>query len=376
MYSKKTTIVLTIILFYFIIAGLFVSFIFQKANSENQSSLVNSQQSVTPSNKLEELNDKPKTNKLNSIISISGVEDKSLMLQPSDYDVYSKELEIIVKEKDPKAALERLVADTYTVKVVQKNCHGLTHIIGRFALEKYSNNTAKAITYNLDICGGGYVHGIIEHYLEVTPNAAEQITTLCTNPEDGGCFHALGHGAMLVNNYDIDLSVQSCKKLSSNQLQLLCGEGLFMENFDSENTKDSNKPFLKPEDPFYPCSNYTSPYNDACYYYSGRYIFKQINDPVLALQKCDGAKGFIQSCIRGMSAGILRSDLNSPEKMENYCNSVKTSYKGSCLQGSVNYYVLMFGSAEKTKTDMCNKFQNSGDKNLCSNYANSSPFAK
>jgi len=300
--------------------------------------------------------------------SVSSVE---IEFNPDEYEKYTKELENIVKTKDPSVALNKLNLDIYTNKTAQESCHSLTHAIGHYALEKYNGDTAKAISFNVEICGGGYVHGIIEEFLHKTPNPESQILGLCQK-DDGTCLHALGHGTMLLSKNDIDKSVNLCRLLRDNQQELLCGEGLFMENFDSENAPDSKKLFLKPTDPFYPCSNYTFPYSDACFYYSGRYLFKLNPDPYVALQKCYEAKNFAATCVRGMSAGILRSDLLHPEKMQAYCQSIANS----CLQGSVNYHVLMFGDANKTIAEMCNQFTVSALQNSCTNLANTSPFRR
>jgi|694.fasta_scaffold138359_4 hypothetical protein len=180
---------------------------------------------------------------------------------------------------------------------------------------------------------------------------------------------------MLITDNNVDKSVVLCQTLQDNQAELLCGEGLFMENFDSENAPDSKKPFLKPQDPFYPCSNYSFPYSDACFYYSGRYLFKLNPDPISALQKCYEAKNFAATCVRGMSAGILRSDLLNPQKMETYCLSIN-NHSNSCLQGAVNYHTLMFGDANKTINEMCNQFSNQNLKTNCINFANISPFRR
>ncbi len=291
-----------------------------------------------------------------------------------EYEKYETELKQLVISQDPTVALRKLNSDIHTVKSAQEYCHSLTHAIGNAALDKYENSVEKSLAYNVDICGGGYVHGIIEEYLEKNSNAEKEIITICKKASDGTCFHAIGHGLMLIYKMDIDKSVQACKRLSNFTKELWCGEGVFMENFDSENVSDAKKPFLKSDDPIYPCSNYSDPYSDACYYYSGRYIFKQNkDDPKAALQKCITVKINSGTCIRGMSAGILRADLLNPNIMEDYCNSVP-KYKSNCLQGAVNYHLFMFGNNDKTKTEMCNKFIDITNKNTCINLIAQSPF--
>ena len=307
-----------------------------------------------------------KTNKTNS--SFNSI---SLIKTQTPFQEYRQKLEKIVMDENPKIALTRLNSDIYSVKLAQEHCHSLTHAIGHKALTKYTN-IAESLKYNLDICGGGYVHGIIEEYLEQNPNT-EDFATICTDQNDGNCLHSIGHGLMLINNYNVDKSVAKCDKLTTFFQKLNCGEGLFMENFDSENVSDANKPFLKATDPFYPCSVQKDPFADSCYYYSGRYLFKLNPDPTNALSKCLELEKFGATCTRGMAAGILRVDLFNPDKMEKYCQSIP-KYKNSCLEGAVNYHLLMLDKPLDTQNEMCNKFQNSQNRQICTNLIAKSPF--
>ncbi len=292
-----------------------------------------------------------------------------------EFKEYKTELVKIVNEQNPKIALEKLNNDISKEKVVQENCHSFTHAIGNATLIKFNNDIAESIKFNVDVCGGGYVHGIIEKYLQTKSNAGDEILTLCTDQNDAGCFHALGHGLMLMNKYDIVTSVDGCQKLSLSIQKVYCGEGIFMENFDSENAEDSEKPFLNTINPNEICPNYIAPYRDACFYYSGRFIFKSNKDPFDSLQLCKKAPSDQDSanCVRGMSAGIIRSDLTQPSKMEKVCNSIPDFYT-SCLEGAVNYHLFMLRDESKTRTEMCDSLVNSNNQTKCYNLIKSSPF--
>lgn len=282
-----------------------------------------------------------------------------------DYKIYRLKLKDIVNYQNPKQALQQLESDIKTEAVVQKNCHSFTHAIGNYALVKYDYDLEKSIAFNLDTCGGGYLHGIIEDYLEKNPEKSSQLYTICTNSKNGACFHALGHGFMLKNQFDVEKSVLDCKTLDLSLQQVRCAEGLFMENFDSANSPDSDKPFLNRSDPFYPCSSQQNPYKNACYYYSGRYIFRLNPDKDTALQTCLSlTTDMAMACVRGMSAGIVRSDLNNPEKMESVCQSVP-KYFQSCVAGAVNYHIFMLDDKQKTQAQMCDKFVNFSYKKTC-----------
>lgn len=300
--------------------------------------------------------------------------DTQTQINLTEYKQYAAKLKKIVVEQDPKIALLSLVKDTSSTKVVQEQCHSLTHVIGNEALAKYNNNIQKSMEYYVDTCGGGYLHGIIEKYLKISPNPEADIFSLCPRFSDGICVHGIGHGLMLMNNYDIPKSVVGCQKLPSGA-QVACAEGVFMENYDAENADDADKSFLNPGDPAVLCTQYSGGYKSACYYYLGRYLLKITKDPYQALQKCtqSGDNTDITTCIRGMGAGIVRADLYHPEKMEDYCNSVPFA-KSSCIQGAVNYHLLMISSETETRTSMCANFVNQANKNLCNSLIDSSPF--
>ena len=336
--------------------------------TKNSQSLTNLSQSSTQNSNSLPNSEQSSLSKINSD-SISNPISSQKPQTP--FQEYREKLEKIVENENPKIALSKLNSDVYSVELAQKHCHSLTHAIGHKALTKYTN-IAESLKHNLDICGGGYVHGIIEEYLEQNPNT-EDFGAICTDQNDGNCLHSIGHGLMLINNYDVDKSVAKCDKLTTFFQKLNCGEGLFMENFDSENVSDSKKPFLKPENPFYPCSLQKDPFADSCYYYSGRYLFKINPNPENALSKCLELDKFAAACTRGMAAGILRIELFNPSKMEKYCQSIP-KYKNSCLEGAVNYHLLMLDKPPDTQTEMCDKFQNYQNKQSCTNLIAKSPF--
>jgi hypothetical protein len=363
--------------FYFLIALILAlligSFVWNPQGESNQEVIKSTNRNVgLVVNKSQDINNKSivsnsiNTNKLPSNLS----EDPY-----KEFKEYKATLVKIVNDQDPRFALEKLNSDIPNTKVVQENCHSFTHAIGNAALAKFDNDIAKSIEYNVDVCGGGYIHGIIEKYLQLKPNAGNEILSLCSNPNESGCFHALGHGLMLMNKYDIVASVDGCQKLGLATQKVFCGEGIFMENFDSENAEDSEKPFLSSVEPNKICPNYINPYRSACFYYSGRYIFKTNKNPIDSLQLCKQSPTDQDSadCVRGMSAGILRSDLLNPWKMEKYCDSIPDFYT-SCLEGGVNYHLFMLKEESKTRIEMCDKFENLANKSKCLQLIKKSPF--
>src|SRR5688572_28712458 len=65
-------------------------------------------------------------------------------------------------------------------------CHPLAHAVGRSAYRRYG--FAKAFGFEDDICGSGYLHGIVETHFLSLPDAEVAAKTLCEK-DAADCFH-------------------------------------------------------------------------------------------------------------------------------------------------------------------------------------------
>jgi hypothetical protein len=81
----------------------------------------------------------------------------------------------------------------------------------------------------------------------------------------------------------------------------------------------------------------------------------------------------IDSCVRGMSDGIVRKHLLEPGSMEKYCSHAG-NYKLTCYQGSVNYHLFIIGKVDQTRNEMCNKFTTQQNRQDCNEMIEISPF--
>jgi hypothetical protein len=286
---------------------------------------------------------------------------------------YSQTLNQLVTTDSPQKALNQISNDFATSQMVQNNCHALSHIVGNSALEKYQYNVKTALSFGKETCGGGYVHGIVEHFLAQSLDPESEILTIC-EAKNEGCFHGIGHGIMILKKNDPDTSVQLCQKLVSDIQQIRCGEGIFMELFDSENASDDEKPSLDVSDPAKICNSHPDFYRNGCYYYSSRYLFRISKDPLSTLDKCLDYSEYDRSgCIKGASSAIVRSHLTNPSVMEEYCDVVAT-YLSTCYQGAIDYHLFILGDKVKTKSDFCGKFEDPINQLLCMDSIKSSGF--
>jgi hypothetical protein len=293
--------------------------------------------------------------------------------QKQQYLDYSASLKEIVKTQDPSFALQKIAKDLDSLPFVQQKCHSLTHIIGEATLQKYNNNTKKSLSFAKEVCGGGFVHGIIENFIETSNNPDKEIYEICES-KDQTCLHGVGHGIMIYKKYDQNLSLKLCSGFDTETEKIRCSEGVFMELFDSDNSTDEEKPNLIQDDPSSICYEYKVIYQDSCYYYASRYIYKKTSDPILTLQNCQNIRtNDINGCIKGAGSAIIRANLRSPFVIEKYCPLIPT-HKSLCFQSAVDYHIFILQNPEETKSNFCNKLASQEDKEICQEAIKKSVF--
>src|SRR5438034_80271 len=194
------------------------------------------------------------------------VSNASDELSENEYNKLRDNLSLLVNQQDPKAALAQLQTLMNIDPKVLRSCHALVHEIGHASLKKY-NNFGKAISYQDDVCGSGYLHGVIEQDFSTATNFFAAMQTICEgdglSASMGKCYHGIGHGFMYYTGNDIPKSLYYCDTYGSIEKRSYCSEGVFMENFNSQERFHPSK-YLNPNDPFYPCAQQTAFYKDAC----------------------------------------------------------------------------------------------------------------
>ncbi len=88
-------------------------------------------------------------------------------------------------------------------------------------------------------CSYGAAHGALEVYASTFPNGElpeEEIPSLCNNPDNNNCTHALGHLLLVLNKDDIPSSLAQCKALPHEEMSVFeCLTGVFMERITALN---------------------------------------------------------------------------------------------------------------------------------------------
>ena len=283
--------------------------------------------------------------------------DGSQRERDAHYEREKDELVALMREENPRAALDRLRTEIEKDDELSRSCHSLTHEIGRKAYREYGD-VGEAMKYRDEVCNSGYLHGIIETKFSESEDVFRDVRTMCDRYRDGGflgwqCNHGLGHGAMFYTANDLPRSLEMCDALESSFASSNCANGVFMENFNADQKLHLSE-FLREEDPFYPCMNQAERHKTDCYMYAPTY-FLSLNpdDYAAALEWCEGAEaGFESACAYGVGTQTMKENLNEPRFVESVCTGGEPERTSPCVKGMAALYVSHNGALEPAR-ELC-----------------------
>jgi hypothetical protein len=276
------------------------------------------------------------------------------------FEQFSAQVTELVQTKDPTAALTFIEKEIQTNQKMMELCHPLVHLTGHLAYEKYGD-FAKAITYQDDICGSGYLHGVIERKFVSIKDPVTEMRTICSDvPKEDldTCYHGVGHGLMYYYENDIPRSIAMCQNYRNANAITRCAEGVYMENFST--TKDSlhSTQYLKDSEPFYPCAEQPESLKNVCYFYTSiYYLHLHPNQYNQGLEHCLQAEPKHQyACAKGIGSRVMKENLTDIAFDESVCNQAPASLRVPCIEGLTSYHLVNFDSQVKTKA-MCQQLQ-------------------
>jgi hypothetical protein len=240
---------------------------------------------------------------------------------------------------------------------VESNCHRIAHTIGSAALARYDGNVGRAFSEGSSSCWSGYYHGILERALIGARTKAELATAvqgICDDKDVRAttfiayqCVHGIGHGLMIRSGLNLRLSLSICEQLATSWDQTSCDGGVFMENFNT--SYGIKSPFLKEDDPVYPCNAVQERHKLYCYL--------QVTDRLLATSNYDWAKtakacatvetNWRATCFQsyGRSAsGVSRLD---GRKLLELCNIPTGHWRSECVYGGIRDIVSNDAGAKR-----------------------------
>lgn len=255
------------------------------------------------------------------------------------YDDVVLEVTNTVASKNPSIALDRLRQILHDEPELESLCHGLVHEIGHAAYKK--EGFEKALSYEDDLCGSGYIHGIVETHLDRVRDIEAVLPTIC-DPDAATCFHGIGHGLMYKLNNDLQKSVALCGTFTKDFQRIQCAEGVFMETYDSE-TRFHASEYLKEDDPFFACRGLDAVNEGVCAFYATRYFLRlHPRDYNGAIQWClhDVPAGPRDACIKGVGDSAMKQNINDPLFVESVCETVPLTQRHYCIEGLVSYAIV------------------------------------
>ncbi|WP_161790229.1 hypothetical protein [Streptacidiphilus carbonis] len=268
--------------------------------------------------------------------------------------------------KDPGVALADLQRITLKDPYVDGFCHPVAHEIGHAALARYQGNFAKAVSFLNDVCGSGYLHGVVEDKLQQEPDPATAVTTLCSPAQSASCIHGIGHGAMFVSHLDVAAAERMCDRFPESGQVVSCSEGIFMQLFEPDEGDPTALAKLPADklaaEPQYPCAEQPAIDRSACYFYAPIYFlqthdytahpaaFVQALDWCLKAPTSDARDG----CSQGTGSRLMKYNIDRPVWTAAQCEQAASARQRSdCVWGMANYWNVNYGSRSAARTRLC-----------------------
>lgn len=235
----------------------------------------------------------------------------------------------------------------YHKKQANFRCHTIAHHLGEWVYG-YTKNMEESFGYADPLtCGAGLYHGIFENYFSILkfegvyPDQVE-IKSLCTKVDSNfysldmaHCHHGIGHGLLLLYDYDVVSAVNRCNDFDFKQEQASCSNGVFMQNV-LKNFETGEGDFDK-NNMQYPCDQISSNFTSTCYIWQGPYILKQRNFEVYSsFAECDKInQEFIKYCYYGIGAELETDAAGKMELALQFCQAGNPTYHKDCFRGMV-----------------------------------------
>lgn len=278
-------------------------------------------------------------------------------------DYYEK----LVKSAGVAAAFVELKKNYETSGAVKAECHQITHAIGHVAAD-VAGGVGKAFTLGDPMCWSGYYHGVMEETLEAvgTTTLKTTINNICSTVpgKDAysfdyyNCVHGLGHGIMLLYNFDLFASLGVCSTLTGAWEKSSCGGGVFMENIMVE-SRGGTSDFLKPEDPVYPCNAVPEAHKSQCYMMQTSHILTAVGgDFNKVFEICSTVEeDYRETCYQSLGRDASGRSVSNIESTVTSCK-LAPSASGllNCVIGAVKDFISFHHSDVQAK-QLCAQFE-------------------
>jgi hypothetical protein len=294
-------------------------------------------------------------------------------------------------ETTAKKALGRLAVDMQKDQSINSLCHPIAHAIGAGSLLRNKGDVGASFAEGDSTCWSGYYHGVLERaFVGVPASKTKQVAAqLCDTKSVQEsrfllyqCVHGLGHGVMLHLGYDLPKALKVCEYIKDPWESNSCDSGVFMENVVSSRRITSK--WLRDDDPIFPCKDVADrhryycyqmvtsrinelngfnwadtaqtcltkaevKYRPNCFESYGRDASGARRNDLPSIKKlCDLTKGFVDSCVYGVTRDMTSQDSNGTRAAK-FCTLVDPVHQPKCYEGIGTIIVDQVGAANVTQ---------------------------
>ncbi len=279
----------------------------------------------------------------------------------NDYACFQERYQGLVRGSGVEAAFTELKDEYEENELVQAQCHQLTHVIGRAALDLHGD---LASTYNRgdNFCWSGYYHGAMEAIVaKIGPDEIlEEANTICADMRKNqersfyhyNCVHGLGHGFMNIHQNELFESLETCDTLKDDWERESCYSGVFMENVMAQSNPSHPSKYLKAEEPLYPCTDLETKYKHECYKMQTSYALQTQNyDFTKVFDLCAGVEDdYRPTCYQSVGRDASSQGTADVDKTRDIC-MLGDDYeaRSNCVIGVVRDFISYYSDDTQAK---------------------------
>lgn len=278
-------------------------------------------------------------------------------------------LQAVLREQGTEHALSRLEEMTVSDPALLPQAHDVAHALGKDSFIHYGDATTAFLHCRESFQSGCY-HGVMEAHFEANPKIepaglgklcsggimADQLPTLRFQ-----CLHGLGHGLTFHFEHDIHKALTHCDYLPGSWDQNACYGGVFMENailFWQQRSGGwaglhqhvaDHKPFVKVEEPLYPCTVLAEKYLRECYQMQTSNVLTTNGyDFPEGFKVCDGAPSrWTATCYVSMGRDVSGYTLRDGARSLELCMLGAPAHRAYCFQGAVRNFIHIDWKTDK-----------------------------
>lgn len=283
-----------------------------------------------------------------------------------DFECFEAYYMHLVESSGVELAFTELKKNYETSEAVRIECHQITHSIGHAAILR-TGDVGKAFSIGDAMCWSGYYHGVMEEALEGlgTTSLESTINTICGDIPGKeaysfdyyNCVHGLGHGVMLLYDFDLFKSLDVCSTLTGRWEQDSCGGGVFMENTMVEH-RGGKSDYLKREDLLYPCNAVSDTHKTQCYMMQSSYMLSAVNSNFSTVFKICGTveEPYRNICYQSLGRDASGHAVSNASRTAATCNLAPDSNAlQNCVVGAVKDFISFYHSDVEAR-EFCAQF--------------------